>query len=336
MGGKSSDFPIDYKWRFSRQHDIRFRGQNDTHILLSMLDNAKGIDAQPPTHPFSRGLLLAVDEENKKVTVEKEYNHPLGEGAYAPRRGNYQVLDNSNVFMGWSEQAMQSEHTEDGHLVMMAKFRTEWLGTYRNYKFPFVGHPIEPPVAVSQAYATPNNSTVTTVHISWNGATEIHTWNLYRTVANGQIDVLVATTEKLSFETVISYGGYASYIIAEALDKHGNVLGRTSIVETFAHENVTDKAIFEEHRWLQDVQVEGSALYYKAKSILGSSSAALLVGVFAGAAVLLLGWKMRSKGALGRYFVSRKYDPLPSSTIQSESRLPLRSQKEDDSDNELD
>jgi hypothetical protein len=336
MGGKFSDFPIGDEWRFSRQHDIRFRGQNDTHILLSMLDNAKGIDGQPPTHPHSRGMLLAVDEQKRQVTVERHYNHPFGEGGYAPRRGNYQVLDNGNVFMGWSEQATQSEHTEDGRLIMEATFKTEWLGTYRNYKFPFVGHPIEPPVAVSQAYATPNNSTTTTVHVSWNGATEVHTWNLYRTVANGQIHVLVATIEKLSFETAISYGGYASYIVAEALDKHGDILGRTSIVKTFAHENITAEAIFEENQWLQDIQVEKSALYHKTKSILGNPFAAFLFGVFASAVVLLLGWKMRAKGAFSRYGAGAKYDRLPGGAMRAESQLPLRSHREGYSDDELD
>ena len=330
MGGKKSDFPIDDEWKFSRQHNIRYRGQNDTHVLVSLLDNAKGIDNQPPTHEFSRGMLLAIDERNKKVTVERHYDHPLGVGGFAPRRGNYQVLDNGNIFMGWSEQATQSEHTPDGKLIMEATFKTDWLGTYRNYKFPFVGHPIEPPVAVAQAYATPNNSTVTTVHVSWNGATEIHTWNLYRTVANGQIDVLVATSEKMTFETVISYGGFASYIIAEALNKHGDILGRTSIVKTFAHENVTAEAIAEEDHWLEEMQAAKSDLYYKAKGMLGNPIAAFIFGVLTSAIVLIFGWRMRNTGALGRYLKRRKYDAVPGG--RDESELPLRRKGGDSAD----
>ena len=335
MGGVKSDFPIDDEWRFSRQHNIRYRGHNKTHLLVSLLDNAKGVDAQPPTHDFSRGMLLAIDEKKKKVTVEQHYNHPLGVGGFAPRRGNYQVLDNGNIFMGWSEQATQSEHTPDGHLIMEATFKTDWLGSYRNYKFPFVGHPIEPPVAVSQAYATPNNATVTTVHVSWNGATEVKTWNLYRTVASGQLDVLVATSEKLSFETVLSYGGFASYIIAEALDAHGDILGRTSITKTFAHENVTAEAIAEEDVWLKEINTTKSELYYKAKGMLGNPFAAFIVGVFSSAVVLLLGWKMRNKGGkLGKYFKGRRYDALPGEN--SEAELPLTSRKESGSDDGID
>lgn len=221
LGGLKSDFPIDEEWRFSRQHDVRFRGQNDSHILLSMLDNAVGRDDQPPTYDFSRGLLVAIDEKNRQVTLQKRFDHPLGHGHYAPRRGNYQVLDNGNVFIGWSERAIQSEHTPDGQPVMVARFKTDWLGTYRNYKFPFVGHPIEPPVAVSQAYLTSSNYTRTKVYVSWNGATEIRTWNLYRTVANGQIDDHISTVGKTGFETEISCDGLVSYIVVEALNEHG-------------------------------------------------------------------------------------------------------------------
>ena len=325
LGGVKSDFPISDEVRFSRQHNIRYRGRNETHTLMSMLDNAKGVDKQKPTHEFSRGLLLAVDEKNMEVTIERQYDHPNGVGEYAPRRGNYQVLDNGNIFMGWSEQAAQSEHTPDGKLIMQAQFKTDWLGTYRNYKFVFVGKPIEPPVAVSQAYGTPNNSTVTTVHVSWNGATEIATWNLYRTVANGQIMVLVATSEKLSFETVLSYGGYASYAIAEAVDKDGEVLGRTSVIKTFAHENITAEAVADEEAWLEDFEAVKGDFIHRAKGLLGNPIAAFLVGVLCSSAFLLVGWQVRRRGSIPRYLRRNRYDRLPGSS--DELQIPLRSSR---------
>lgn len=300
-----------------------------------MLDNAKGIDAQPPTNPYSRGMLLAVDEENKKAKIQRQYNHPSGEGFYAPRRGNYQVLENGNVFMSWSERAIQSEHTEDGQLVMEAMFETKWLGTYRSYKFAFVGHPIEPPVAVSQAYATSHNSTITAIYVTWNGATEVHTWSVYRTVANGRMETFVAETKKFSFETIISYNGYASYVIAEALDKNGDVLGRTSIVKTFAHENVSHEAILEEQRWLQDAHIEIHTLYDKVESTLSSPLVAFFVGVVVSGLVLLFGRKMRSAAVVAQSIEGTKYDRLPNSGEQSESQLPLQSYIGDRADNEL-
>ena len=325
FGGPKSDFPIDDETRFSRQHNIRYRGHNKTHMLVSMLDNAKGIDKQKPTYDFSRGILFALDEKNMKVSIERQYNHPDGVGGYAPRRGNYQVLDNGNIFMGWSEQAIQSEHTPDGKLIMQAVFKTDWLGTYRNYKFPFVGNPIEPPVAASHAYATPNNSTVTTVHVSWNGATEVATWNLYRTVRNGQIVVLVATAEKLGFETALSYGGYASFVIVEAVDKNGTILGRTSIVRTNAHENVTADAIAEDDEWVKELKDAKADLIYKARGIFGNPIAAFVVGVVCSAAVLLVGLQVRHRGVLGRYLRGRRYDPIPETSEDQD--VPFRSRR---------
>ena len=284
---------------FSRQHNIRHRGQNDTHVIVSILDNAKGVDKQAPTWQFSRGMQIALDEKHMTATVERTYAHPDGIGGYAPRRGNYQVLENGNIFMGWSEQAIQSEHAPDGTLVMEARFKTNWLGGYRNYKFPFVGHPIEPPVAHSQAYATPNNSTVTTVHVSWNGATEVKQWNLYRTVINGQVNILVATAERLGFETVMSYGGYASYIIAEALDKNGTVLGRSSIMKTFAHPNLTAEAVAEDETWLKSLEPEGGVL-----SFIGNPVVAFVLGCLATMTVMWVGRVARQRDVWRRYVFS--------------------------------
>lgn len=35
---------------FSRQHHARLRENNDTHVVISMLDNALGADPQPPSN----------------------------------------------------------------------------------------------------------------------------------------------------------------------------------------------------------------------------------------------------------------------------------------------
>ena len=141
-----------------------------------MLDNAKGRDNQEPTYKYSRGLLIALDESNSPMTarIAAEYMHPDGEDNWAFRRGNYQVLSNGNVFMCWSERALQSEHTPDGKMIMQARLEPKWLGTYRAYKFDFVGLPLEPPDVNAEAIENrPKGGTTTMVHVSWNGATEV-------------------------------------------------------------------------------------------------------------------------------------------------------------------
>lgn len=144
-------------------------------MFVSMLDNAKGLDANDPTNPFSRGLLIAVDEENMKAEIVAHYDHPDGDGGLAFRRGNYQPLPNGNVFMCWSEQALQSEHSQDGTLLMQARLKVDWLGTYRAYKFPFVGTPDDPPDVAAEVKEPEKDgqNLKTAVYVSWNGATEV-------------------------------------------------------------------------------------------------------------------------------------------------------------------
>lgn len=98
LGGAKSDFHSE-DVVFSRQHDARYRGQNSTHMWISIMDNSKGEDPQPATNDSSRGLLIAVDENNMVATLEAHYDHPVPD-SLVPRRGNYQALPNGNVLMG--------------------------------------------------------------------------------------------------------------------------------------------------------------------------------------------------------------------------------------------
>jgi hypothetical protein len=181
LGGVKSDFEHKDDFVFSRQHDIRYRGGNETHTIVSMLDNAKGLDGDDPTHEFSRGLLISLDESSSPMQAEiiAHYDHPKAEDMLAFRRGNYQPLPNGNVFMCWSERALQSEHSEDGTMLMQAKLVPKWLGTYRTYKFEFVGQPDDPPDVVGKTVdLQTGGGTKTNVFVSWNGATEVVSENV--------------------------------------------------------------------------------------------------------------------------------------------------------------
>lgn len=248
LGGSMSDFDQG-NLVFGRQHNIRVREENGTHTMISFLDNAKGQDQQPPSHEHSRGLLLALDEKNMKSTVLKEILHP--DLDYAPKRGNYQVLPNGNVFMGWSTKALHSEHAPDGTMVMQARMEAGWLGSYRNYKFDFVGQPLSVPDVHSAGYGIEGRDAARTViHTSWNGATEVDAWRFYKTIATGQVKKLLGTRGKRGFETMIEIEGYASYVIVEGVDKSGTVLGSSGVFKTIPHPNMTAAAIEIENLWL--------------------------------------------------------------------------------------
>ena len=179
LGGLKSDFVHVEDFRFTRQHHVRYRGGNSTHTFISFLDNAKGQERwRGPSYPFSRGLVLVLDEAATPMTARiiAQYNHPDGPGNYAHRRGGCQILPNGNVFMGWSEQALMSEHTSDGTILMQARLRPKWIGSYRAFKFEnWVGMPTDPPDVVARAVkpTNPDECTRTEVFVSWNGATEV-------------------------------------------------------------------------------------------------------------------------------------------------------------------
>ncbi|EGP92037.1 uncharacterized protein MYCGRDRAFT_102821 [Zymoseptoria tritici IPO323] len=256
-GGRpsSSDFAMN-DVSFSRQHNVRFRGFDGTYEFITILDNAKGQDEQKSTHENSRGMMIALNTKDMSAVMVSSIEHPGGHGSYAPRRGNYQQLPNGNIFMGWSEQAIHSEHLSTGEMVMEAALVPEWLGTYRAYKYDFEGRPVEKPRAHSAAYpSTSRNSTTTLVHVSWNGATEIAKWALYKTTDTGFPKIPIFQTNKTSFETAMAWDGYASYIIADALDKHGSVLGSTGVIKTVdPTASQLTGAVAEEVYWLQEVR----------------------------------------------------------------------------------
>ena len=315
FGGFMSDFDQG-DLVFGRQHNIRVRGENSTHTIISFLDNAKGQDAAPPSHDFSRGLLIALDEKSMKSTVLKEINHP--DLDYSPKRGNYQVLPNDNVFMGWSTKALHSEHTPDGKMVMQARMLAGWLGSYRNYKFHFAGQPLSLPTVHSAAYGIEGRDSARTVlHVSWNGATEVETWRFYKTIGNGNVRKLLGNRPRSGFETMIEVEGYASYIIAEGLDKNGGVLGTSALFKTISHPNMTAAAVEVESVWLLDNG--GNSTHEESNllsSILQSQVAAFIVGFVSCATISVMIWLAWRRGLVWRMKVAG-YDRLENSSLEA-------------------
>lgn len=254
LGGKHSDFKMIDNLNFTRQHDIRFRGYNGTHTIVSLLDNAVGEDQQSPSGPFSRGLSLALDVKSDPMTAQiiAQYDHPEGAGHYSVKRGNLQVLSNGNVLMGWSERGQISEHLHDGTIVMRAYLSPRWLGTYRSYKFEYQGWPSSRPDAASEAVdVNYGGGTKTNVYASWNGATEVSEWSFYKTNPLGESEVSLGSVKKNGFETSLTYDGFAKYVVVEAVHANGTILGRSGVAITALEDDSTD-AVQEEEDWQQE------------------------------------------------------------------------------------
>lgn len=283
-----SDFKLD--GHFSGQHDPRCRSQNETHIIISLLDNAWSPGLPGLTNSDSRGMVLSLRTDKKRMTAEvlATYGHPRG--GYAEGRGNMQYLPNGNKFLAWWDRARHSEHAEDGKLVMEANLRED-LKSYRNYKFPWVGRPAQPPDVHSAAvHGRKGNQIVTIVHVSWNGATEVAKWNMYHTTADGEKMTLVGSTARQGFESALTYDGYASFVVAEALDRNNQTLGKSLVVKTIPPVNLLNPAVIEEIGWLQHFRGNSSTLFLESGSVFSNPIFAFFAGVICCAVAGLTAW----------------------------------------------
>jgi hypothetical protein len=203
LGGTRSDFKFVGNAKFSRQHHARVREENATHTVLSLFDNARAEGVKSATNDYTRGLVLALHDNIAEQVIE----YPRPDHEYSTSRGSLEVLPNGNVFMGWTFHSRISEHTANGKLLMKAKLPPK-KNTYRSYKSPWVGRPLQPPDAYSRLVKNGWPSELTTeVSVSWNGATEIVKWNIYEQNLQENKTTLVKSLPKKGFETSTELNG---------------------------------------------------------------------------------------------------------------------------------
>jgi hypothetical protein len=229
LGGKQSNFTFGSGATFSWQHDARFLPNN----VVSMFDdNCCESQTVPPRTPPSHALYLQLNLSNMTASLATQYF--LDANLHVESQGNTQTLSDGHVFVGWGQSQYFSEFAPGGNtiadpsmnLLYKATMPSIDLGnnktatdyTYRAYRETWVGKPYYPPViAAVQGHGQ------TTIYASWNGATEVKTWQIFSVSFNGAIPV--ASAAKSGFETAITVPGAGGYFQARALDAHGTVLG---------------------------------------------------------------------------------------------------------------
>ncbi|KAK4940296.1 hypothetical protein LTR28_009181, partial [Elasticomyces elasticus] len=232
MGGANPTFH-QTNFNFSSQHHARWLSENDTHTLLSFYDN--GGNGPNNTNTFSHAYEIVLDHTNNTATMVKSWGAPEPKGGLlSTSQGNIQYLPNGNVHIGWGEHAYFSEHTASGSAVMYGKLaaRESNVMIYRSYKCAWTGHPLTKPAL--WAYSKMNsNITGIWYYVSWNGATEVASWNFYAAAnASGPWE-LVGNARKNGFETAAWFADVSTWSVAEALDAQGNPLQRSAVARTF-------------------------------------------------------------------------------------------------------
>jgi hypothetical protein len=212
LGGKSSDFIMGAGSTFAWQHDAR-RQPDGT---LTVFDNG----ATPAVEKLSRGLILDVDEQAMMTTLLRQYTHP---GILAGSQGSVQLLANGNVFVGWGEIPRVSEFDHAGRIVFDALLGKEYQ-SYRAFRLPWRGVPAQSP-----AIALAGAGRDLTAYASWNGATEIRSWQL---LAGSSPTALspVSSTRARGFESALRVPSSGPHLAVRALDGWGRAIGESSAV----------------------------------------------------------------------------------------------------------
>jgi hypothetical protein len=226
LGGKKSDFSFGPNASFSWQHDARYLSKN----RISIFDNSCCASPTSPPQGQARGLILTLDFKKATATVDQTYYH--NPALIVPTQGNFQTLSNKNRFVGWGQEPYLSEFSSPGNTVIDPfrnflydmRFPNQNI-SYRAYKNKWVGIPLDPPSVAVELLGMDAN-----VYVSWNGSTETYAWQVLAGPKPSKLAVLVNSTPRTGFETVIPVGSVGPYFQVRALNSSGKVIGTSGIV----------------------------------------------------------------------------------------------------------
>ena len=212
LGGKESDFRLSAAARFAWQHDAHRRSDG----VITVFDNS----AFPPVRKFSRALALRLDEGEETATLLRATAHPSK--LLAATQGGQQTLPNGNFLVGWGSQRQLTEYGAAGNPLFNA-FLSLGYESYRSYRLPWVGLPrTRPKVA-----AADEPGAGTDAYMSWNGATEVATWELFAGSSAGSLQS-VGTARRRGFETRIRAPGVPRFVQVRARNAAGDVLSTSA------------------------------------------------------------------------------------------------------------
>jgi hypothetical protein len=213
FSGKQSSFTMGEGTATAWQHDARVHPDG----TLTIFDNAAN---SPDEDKISRGIVLKLDTDAMTATLVHEYPHPTN--IISVSQGDMQALPNGNFFVGWGSSPVFTEFDPDGTVLFNGRYE-QGVSSYRAYRLPWVGHPGEAPAIAAEQGA----ETEVKVYASWNGATEVATWQV---LAGPDPDQLqhVGDAPRSGYETEITVQIEAGYVAARAQDSAGKVLGTSA------------------------------------------------------------------------------------------------------------
>lgn len=222
-----SDFTMGAGTQFGYQHDALRLPNGD----ISLFDNGSGRFA-PVVNSESSGLVLRLRGKTKATrtaTLVRRNVHtpdPIVSGS----QGNAQPLPDDGMFVGWGSYPQMTEYDKDGNIVFDMAFPPAEAHSYRAFKAPWHGIPQGRPAIASEIAQAPDPEGLT-VWVSWNGASDVREWRVLTGADEGSLtEATTVPWENLETEIEIP-GTVAAKVQVEALDKDGQVLGRTAVAD---------------------------------------------------------------------------------------------------------
>jgi hypothetical protein len=223
LGDRHSSFALGPGTRFYWQHDAEWQPGG----LISVFDNG----SDPPKEKQSRGLLLAPDTSNHTVTLVKQFVNPT-HTLLASSQGNLLNLSGApntagNWLMGYGGLPNFTEHSPSGAVLLDGTLGKN-VQDFRTYLSPWSAHPASAPALAVQSHGA--GTPTTTVLASWNGATEVASWQVLAGVSPTAL-APVAGAPKNGFQTSIAVASTPAYVAVQALNAAGAVIGRSPTIK---------------------------------------------------------------------------------------------------------
>lgn len=209
LGGTKSSFKMGAGTEMAWQHDGRMLPDG----TVTFFDDG----SNPRIHYQSRGVHIALDTRNHTARLLDAYTHPSP--LLADSQGNMQALAGGRAVIGWGAIPYISELDEKGTLLLDAHM-APGMGSYRAFRFPWTGHPLQPPAVSARVLATGDE---TAVYASWNGASEVASWRVLGGSDPASLRAR-ATMPDSGFESSIVVPDAYAYVAVQALDASGRLL----------------------------------------------------------------------------------------------------------------
>ncbi|HUA89906.1 MAG TPA: arylsulfotransferase family protein, partial [Steroidobacteraceae bacterium] len=185
--------------------------------LVSLFDNG----STPPKQRESSGLLLRPDPAAHTVTLVKRFANP-DKTLLASSQGNALGLPGGDWLLGYGGLPNFTEFDSSGRVLLDGELG-KGVQDFRTYLSPWSAQPPGAPAIAVQAA-----SGGATVQVSWNGATDVSSWQVLAGASAESLAPLLSAP-RAGFQTTIHVSTTDPDIAVRALDASGQVLGSSAV-----------------------------------------------------------------------------------------------------------